>query len=57
MDNGEKTKAIIKYLFDCPAIADSSLFFNFAEAEDNNKQFITTANDKAVNKPLLMAVC
>lgn len=46
----EKNTAIIKYLFNCPAIANSPLFFNFAEAEDNNKQFITTANDKKVNK-------
>lgn len=49
----DKNTAIIEYLFTCPAIAESSLFFNFAEAEDYNKQFVTTANDKAVNKPFV----
>ena len=49
----DKNKAIIEYLFNCPVIADSPLFFNFAEAEDNNKQILTVANDKKINKPFI----
>lgn len=49
----DKNKAIIEYLFQCPTLANSPLFFNFAEAEDNNKQILTTANDKAIQKPFI----
>lgn len=46
----DKNRAIIEYLYECPTIAQNPLFFNFAEANDNNKQLITTANDKRMNK-------
>lgn len=49
----DKNKAIIEYLFNCPVIANNPLFFNFAEAEDNNKQILTVANDKKINKPFI----
>lgn len=49
----DKNKAIINYLFTCPVIASNPLFFNFAKAEDNNKQLITVANDKKINKPFI----
>ena len=49
----DKNKAIINYLFQCPTIQNNPLFFNFAQAEDNNKQLLTVANDKAVNKPFI----
>lgn len=49
----DKNKAIIEYLFGCPTIANNPLFFNFAEAEDNNKQIITAANDKKLSKPYI----
>lgn len=47
----DKNKAIIEYLLNCPVIANNPLFFNFAKAEDNNKQIMTVANDKAVQRP------
>ena len=47
----DKNKAIVDYLFNCPVIAANPLYFNFSQAEDNNKQIVTIANDKAVERP------
>lgn len=44
----DKNKAIIQYLSNCPEIANNPLFFNYANAEDNNKQLVTTSVDKAL---------
>lgn len=49
----DKNNAIIEYLCQCPYIRDNKLFFNFIEAKDNNKQIISTANDKAIDKPYI----
>lgn len=49
MANGSKEKAIIDFLLTCSDIADTPLYFNFINAKDNNKQFITLANDKRTN--------
>lgn len=49
----DKNKAVITYLTACPAIAKNPLFFNFAEAQDNNKQFVTVASDRAVERPYI----
>lgn len=49
----DKNKAIITYLSQCPAIAKSQLFFNFAEEKDSNKQIVTSATDKAVERPYI----
>lgn len=46
----DKTEAIIQYLLTCPRIANSSLYFNFINATDEDKQFLTVANDKALDK-------
>ena len=46
----DKNQAMIDYLNTCPAIRDNPLFFNFINAKDDNKQIITVANDKRVNK-------
>lgn len=46
----DKNQAVIDFLLQCPAIANSPLFFNFLNAQDENKQIITQANDKALNK-------
>lgn len=46
----DKNKAVIDFLIQCPAIQNSSLYFNFTQAEDENKQFVTTSNDKNMNK-------
>lgn len=46
----DKNQAIIDYLIQCPKIKNSPLYFNFISAKDDNKQIITVANDKALNK-------
>lgn len=46
----DKNQAIIDFLLTCPAVRDSYLYFNFTQAEDNNKQIITLANEKALHK-------
>ncbi|MBO6252311.1 MAG: hypothetical protein J6O49_01475 [Bacteroidaceae bacterium] len=50
MANVDKNQAVIDFLLTCPAIRDSYLYFNFTQAEDNNKQIITLANEKALHK-------
>lgn len=49
----DKNKAVVEYLTQCPQIADNPLFFNFVTAKDNNKQFLTSANDKTLNAPYI----
>ena len=49
----DKNQAVINYLSSCPAIAKNPLFFNFAQAEDNNKQLIAVATDKRVEQPYI----
>lgn len=49
----DKNKAVIDFLIQCPAIQNSSLYFNFTEVEDDNKQFVTTANDKLMNRTFI----
>lgn len=46
----DKNQAVIDFLLKCPQIKGNPLFFNFAEVKDNNKQIVTIANDKSVNK-------
>ena len=50
MANVDKYNAVIEYLKQCPQIASNPLFFNFAQAEDNNKQLLMTANEKVLNR-------
>lgn len=49
----DKNKAVIDFLIQCPAIQNSSLYFNFTQAEDDNKQFVTEGNDKLMDKPFI----
>ena len=49
----DKNEAIINYLMQCPSVKNNPLFFNFATVKDDNKQLLTTANDKVVNKPFV----
>lgn len=49
----DKTQAIIEYLITCPSIASSPLYFNFINAEDDDKQFITVANEKMLHRPFI----
>ena len=53
MANVDKNQAVIDFLLTCPAIRDSYLYFNFTQAEDNNKQIITLANEKALHKQFI----
>lgn len=50
VDNVDKNQAVIDFLIQCPTIANSSLFFNFLEAHDENKQIISQANDVVLDK-------
>jgi len=49
----DKNKAVIDFLNECPEIQSHPLYFNFSQAKDNNKQIVTTGNDKAINKPYI----
>lgn len=46
----DKNQAIIDFLITCPAIRDNPLFFNFLNAQDDNKQIITQTNDNSINE-------
>lgn len=43
----DKNKAIIDYLLQCPAIVNSSLYFNFIEAKDGSTQLLTMTDETA----------
>lgn len=49
----DKNKAVIDFLIQCPAIQKSSLYFNFTQAEDENKQFVVDNNDKLTDKEFI----
>lgn len=49
----DKHQAVIDFLITCPAIQNSPLYFNFTQAEDDNKQFLTSANDKNMNRTFI----
>lgn len=48
-----KEQATIDFLLGCDTIKDSPLYFNFINAKDNNKQFITMANERALEQPFV----
>lgn len=56
MANVDKNQAVVDFLLTCPAIQNSNLYFNFTEAEDNNKQIVTLANEKALHKAFIDGV-
>lgn len=47
----DKTQAIIEYLLTCPKIENSPLYFNFIKASDEDKQFVTSSNEKIIHQP------
>jgi len=49
----DKNQSVIEYLLDCPQLKQNPLFFNAINAQDNNKQIVTLANDIKVNKPFI----
>lgn len=48
-----KDSIMLEYLLTCPSINENSLFFNYAEGEDNTSHFITEASDKSTQKPFV----
>lgn len=52
-NNIDKNQAIIDFLMTCPLIRDNPLFFNFIEASEDNKQILTLANEKNLNKQFI----
>ncbi len=46
----DKNQAIIDFISNCPAIAENPLFFNFLNAQSDNKQIITQSNDISTNR-------
>ena len=49
----DKTQAIIEYLLTCPKVEHSPLYFNFINATNEDKQFLTVANDKTLDKSFI----
>lgn len=49
----DKTQAVINFLIECPQIKSSPLYFQFAHAEEDNKQFVTVANDINIQRPYI----
>lgn len=49
----DKNQATINFLLTCEYIQDSPLYFNFINAKSENKQFLTTANDRTVHRPYI----
>ena len=46
----QKEKAILAFITEYPETQDSPIFINFINAQDNDIQFLTSSNDKALNK-------
>lgn len=53
MASVDKNQAVIEFLLQCPYIKDNPLFFNFINAKDNNKQVVTSGNDKVIDRPFI----
>ena len=49
----DKNKAVIDFLLTCDLIRNSPLYFNFVDAKDKSKEFVTSANDKVVDRPFI----
>ena len=46
----DKNQAMVEYLLGCDQIKNNPLFFNFLNAQGDNKQFLTQGNDKKLNR-------
>lgn len=53
MASVDKNQAVINFLSDCPQIKNNRLFFNFINGQNNDKQIITVANDRSVQRPYI----
>jgi len=48
-----KEQAVIDFICNCPEIQAHPLFFNFINAKPDNKQIITSGNDRNIQKPYI----
>lgn len=48
-----KEQAVIDFICNCPEIQAHPLFFNFINAKPDNKQIITSGNDRNMQKPYI----
>lgn len=46
----DKNQAIIDFMITCPEVQNNPLFFNFIHGKEDNKQIITLANEKILNR-------
>ena len=46
----DKNQAVINFLNSCQYIASNKVFFNAINAKDNNKEIVTIANEKTLNR-------
>lgn len=53
MANVDKTQAIIEYLLTSDYIKNSPFYFNFVNAADEDKQFVTSSNEKILDKTFI----
>ena len=49
----DKNQVVIEYLLGCPQLANNPLFFNAAQAKNENKQIVTIADDKRLQQPYI----
>lgn len=49
----DKNQAVLDFLITCPSVRNNPLYFNFVNAKNNNKQFVTVANDVVTQQPYI----
>lgn len=49
----DKNQAVIDYFLTCDQIKDSPLYFNFVNAKDGTKHFLTLSQDKNIHEPYI----
>lgn len=49
----DKDSVMLEYILTCPTISENSLFFNYADGEDNTNHFVTDATDVRTHKPFV----
>lgn len=49
----DKNQAVIDFMLTCPTIRDNPLFFNAIKAQDENKEIVTIANDRIIDRKFI----
>ena len=49
----DKTQAVIEYLLTSEYVKNSPFYFNFVNAADEDKQFVTSSNEKILHEPYI----